>query len=89
MIDFVGTPSFLRIALQVAIATMHFQMPKQVYFGEQYFWHSGDPREQLSIHEKLPWGCKVGQIRCRGIFYDMWWWVGYLDPNYIIVHRIG
>ena len=32
------------------------------------FWNLGGPREQFSIHEKSSLGCKVGRIRCRGIY---------------------
>ena len=56
MIDFVGTPTFLRIALWVAMATMHFHIAHTGFLlVGTFFSHSGDPREQFSTHENCPW----------------------------------
>ena len=61
MIDFVGAPPFLRIALRVAMATMHFHILAQarLFLGD-IFSHLGGPRLQFGTHEKLSLGCKVG-----------------------------
>ena len=57
MIDFVGKPPFLRIALPVAMATMYFHMAKLYLFeGGEFFLHSEGPREQLSTDEQWSWG---------------------------------
>ena len=59
MIDFVGTPLFLRIALRVAMATMHFQIAQTgLFLGNVFFSHSGCPRERFCINEKLSWGAR-------------------------------
>ena len=59
MIDFAGIPPFLRIALRVAKAFS--DSPNRFISRNIIFWHLGDPMEQFGIHEKLSWGCKVGQ----------------------------
>ena len=41
MIDFVNTPPFLRIVLQVALATMHFRIAQTGLFVGFFFSHSG------------------------------------------------
>ena len=66
MIDFVDTPPFLSITLQVALATMHSHKAKTSLFIQIFFSHSGGPREQFGTNSKLSLGCKVGQIRSRG-----------------------
>ena len=38
MIDFVDTPPFLRIALRVAMATMHFHIAQTNLFLEELFF---------------------------------------------------
>ena len=70
MIDFVDTPPFWRIALQVAMATMHFQIAHSVYLWGFFFSHSGGPREQFGTNSKLSLGYKVGQIRSRGSWFE-------------------
>ena len=56
MIDFVDTPPFLRIALRVAMATMHFlHSPNKFIFEGTIFSHLWYPREQCGTNEKLPW----------------------------------
>ena len=37
MIDFVGAPPFLRIALRVAMATMHILAQTGLFFGKHFF----------------------------------------------------
>ena len=51
MIDFVITSPFLRIALPVAMATMHFH--KAQTDGEFLFSHSGGPKKQLGTNSIL------------------------------------
>ena len=43
MIDFVGAPPFLRIALQVAMATIHFHILAQIglFLGHIFFAFRG------------------------------------------------
>ena len=49
MIDFVGAPPFLIIALRVAMATMHFHILAQTdYFGEHFFRIKGVPGNSLA-----------------------------------------
>ena len=52
-LDFVGTALFLRAALQVAMATMHFHITQAGLFLGTKFLHSGGPREQFGTNEKL------------------------------------
>ena len=70
MIEFVDTPPFLRLPLQVAMATMHFQIAQTGLFMGKFFSHSGGPREQFGTNSKLYLGCKVGQIRSRGSWFE-------------------
>ena len=37
IIDFVGTPPLMRIALRVAMATMHFQIAQTGFLGALFF----------------------------------------------------
>ena len=55
MVVFVGTPPFKRIALWVAMETMH-----------KFLGHDWGSNEQFNIHENLSWGRKVGQTRSYG-----------------------
>ena len=56
MIDFVDTPPFLRIALRVAMATMHFHIAQtNLFLEEQFFLHLRYLRKQCGTNEKLPW----------------------------------
>ena len=42
MIDFVDTPPFLRIALQVVMATMHFHIAQSgLFMGQFSFYNQG------------------------------------------------
>ena len=52
MIDFVGTPLFLRIALRVAMVTM----AQTGLFLGNFFSHSGYPKKQFGTNEKLSSG---------------------------------
>ena len=53
-LDFVGTPFFLRAALQVAMATMHFHITQVGLFLGKDFLHSGGPREQFGTMKSCP-----------------------------------
>ena len=57
-LDFVDTSLFFRAALQVAMATMHFHITQIGIFLGKDFLHSGGPREQFGINEKLSWGAR-------------------------------
>ena len=70
MIDFVGTSPFLRKALWVAMATMHFHIAQTRLFIGNLFSHLGGPREQFGSNLKLSLGCKVGQIRSLGSWFE-------------------
>ena len=67
MIDFVGIPPFLRIALRVAMATMHFHIAQTGLFLGNVFSHSRDPREQFSTREKLSWGARFVKLDAEEI----------------------
>ena len=55
--DFLGAPTFLRITLRVAMATMHFHILAQTgLFLGNIFSYLGDPREQFGTHEKMALG---------------------------------
>ena len=47
MIDFVNTPQLLRIALQVAMATMHFHIAKTGLFIGFFFRIQGVPGNNM------------------------------------------
>ena len=69
MIDFVGTSPFLRIALWVAMETMHFHIaPKNLYWGT-IFRIAVVPMNNMALIRNCPvvMQCKVGQISFRGI----------------------
>ena len=68
MIDFVNTSPFLRIALQVAMATMHFHIAQTGLFMS-FFRIPGGTRKQFVTNSKLSLGCKVGYIRSRGRWF--------------------
>ena len=49
MINYVGIPPILRIALRVAMATMHFQIAQSgLFFRNIIFWHLGGPNNLAS-----------------------------------------
>ena len=65
MIDIAGIPPFLRTALPVAMETMHFHIGQtNLLVRTSLFSIYGTPDRQFGTHEKLSWGCKVGQISC-------------------------
>ena len=63
MIDFVDTHQFLRKALYVAMATMHFHIAKTGLFMRNFFFFAfrGSPRT-IWRQFKLSLGCKVGHF---------------------------
>ena len=60
MIDFVGASPLLRIALRVAMATMHFHVLAQtgLFFGEHFFRIKGVPGNNLAPMKNCPWGVR-------------------------------
>ena len=67
MVVFVGTPPFRRIALWVAIETMHLDIARiSLFSGDKFFGHDWVSNEQFNTHGNLSWGSKVGQIRFYG-----------------------
>ena len=57
MIDYVNTLTtpFLRIALQVAMATMHFHIAKTGLFMGNFFHIQGVPGNDLALIRNCPW----------------------------------
>ena len=70
MIDFVGTSPSLRKTLRVAMATMHFNIAQTGLFMGIFLSHLGGPRKQFGTNSKLSVGCKVGQIRFWGSWFE-------------------
>ena len=58
MIDFVNTPPFLRIALQVAMATMYFHIAQTSLFMGIFFRIQGVPGNNLSPIQNCLWGAR-------------------------------
>ena len=54
MIDFIGTSSFLRIALWVAMATMHFHIAQTGLFFEHFYRIHGIPGNNLAPMKNCP-----------------------------------
>ena len=72
MNDFVVTPPFLRIALWVAMETMHLHIPGISFFLKFSFSFAFNGYQKINWHQrKIVLGCKVGQIRCWGIMYSI------------------
>ena len=61
MIDFLVAAPFMRVALRVAMATMHFHILARtgLFLGNIYS-HLGGPREQFAQMKNCPVGCKIG-----------------------------
>ena len=53
IIEFVGTPPFLRFALQVAMATMYFHKAETCVSFKNIFCVFRGPKEQFGIRKKL------------------------------------
>ena len=61
MIDFVGTLSFLRIALWVAMEIMHLYLTRiRLFLEHKKVMYSLGLDEQYATHEKLSWGGRQG-----------------------------
>ena len=76
MIDFVDTSPFLRIALLVAMATMHSHKAQTGLFMRKFFSHSGGPRDQFCTSSKLSLGARyikldpeVDGLRPKSIYF--------------------
>ena len=71
MVNFLCTPSCLRIALTVAMETMHFFIVQlSLSLMTKILCISGVPMNDLAPMKNCPGGgggCKVGQISSRGI----------------------
>ena len=71
MNDFVVILPCLRIALLVAIETMHLHIAGISFFLKlNFFAFSGSQQNKLAPIKNVL-GCKVGQIRCWGIMYSI------------------
>ena len=62
MIDLLGAPLILRIALRVVMATMHFHVLAQtgLFLGNIFFTSRGVTGNNLAPMENWLWGCNVG-----------------------------
>ena len=58
MIDFVNTPPFLRIALQVAMATMYFHIAQTGIFWGNFFRIQGVPGNNFAQIQSCHWGAR-------------------------------
>ena len=68
MAVFVGTPPFRRIALWVAMETMHLYIATIIYFTrDKVLGHDWGSNERLNTHRNLSYGSKSGHIRSYGI----------------------
>ena len=65
MIDFVGTPPFLRVAEWVAVEIMHFHKTYNKFIFRKKFRMKGVQINNLSTTRNCH-GCMVGLISCRG-----------------------
>ena len=64
MIDFVDTPPFLRIALRVAMATMHFHIAQtNLFLEEQFFYIQGIPGNNVAPMKNCPGWVQNRSIR--------------------------
>ena len=71
MVNFLCTPPCSRIALTVAMETMHFfHSAIEFIFEDKFFCISGVQMNDLAPMKNCPGGCKVGQISSRGIRSD-------------------
>ena len=68
MVNFLCTHSCSRIALTVAMETMHFFIVQlSLSLRTKILCISGVPINDLAPMKNCPGGCKVGQISSRGI----------------------
>ena len=67
MVVFVGTPQFRRIALWIAMETMHLDIARISFFsGDKFLGHDWGSNGQFNTHGNLSLGSKVYQIRSYG-----------------------
>ena len=52
------------------MAIMHFHIAQTGLFMRNFFSNPGGQREQFGTNSKLSLGCKVGQIRSRGRWFE-------------------
>ena len=64
---FIGTPNSFELHYGLQWKPCIYTRPDNIFFLRTQFLHSGVPIEQFDTHENCPGGCKVGQIRSRGI----------------------
>ena len=57
IIDFVGPPSFLRFALQVVMATMHFHKVQTGVSFRNIFTYYVVHKKQFGVRKNLSLGC--------------------------------
>ena len=63
MNDFVVTPPFLRIALWVAMETMHLHIAGISFFLRlKFYLHSAGPKEKIGTYENLSWGARFVKL---------------------------
>ena len=62
IIDFVGTPTFLRFALQVAMALMHFHKVQTYVSFMNFFSYVGVPRSKLALVRSCPKGARKAKL---------------------------
>ena len=71
MVNFVCTPPCSRIALTVAMETMHFFIVQlSLSLRTKILCIFGVPMNDLAPMKNCPGGCKVGQISSRGMESD-------------------
>ena len=59
MIDFVGTPPFLRIAFLLSMQTIFSHSPNKFFFYDKMFRKLGVPMKDMVPMRNCPVGCKV------------------------------
>ena len=73
MVNFVCTHPCSRIAITVAMETMHFfKVQLSLSLRTKILCISGVPMNDLAPMKNCPGGCKVGQISSRGISRVNW-----------------
>ena len=69
MIDFVDSPPFLRIALRVAMATMHFHIAQTNLFLEELFFAFRVSQDNVAPMKNCPGWVQNRSIRSWGLGY--------------------
>ena len=62
MNDFVVSPPFLRIALWVAMETMHLHISGISFFWSLNFFGFSESLNKISTNEKLSWGARLVKL---------------------------